>query len=543
MPALITAVPIPIAGAAVGGAPCFSTSHSKILVSAPFDPMPLPSPCCRPSSLGGSSFKGLPLKQSQFWGGGVSSLREILLLANSSHSAAATGGPAHLPLGLLQVVNAQKKQVDSGSNGEGSVLKSSKTSWKGTNALAVTEGFCIVVAAASYTTSVFRNKQASLVASSSSEERKFVPKVGDLSTWYVPALWAALVINAVLRTVDRRSSSQSTQKVWEERSIKDFTLDQRVGKLEVDVQGVAAIAQMLSRHLEKLGVRFRVTRRTLRDPIQETVELSQKTSEVVRALAKREKFLEKELKETQLVLVSMQAQQEKQLELLVTAMTKTLQSQQASERRNLKELSRRLGEGAHSSEDIGSSVPPLKEKGVGPSNNRNQQVMKDIKTLWKGLVPNPKTSNSSSSSTQMKGSFKEAAKVEEKVEENAVKKGNGHAGLTHGAKEEQSKKSDYNPDTSFTKEDFWATATPRVSFDNSFSSSQTVRETDAESQHSSESGGSTSLGRLDSFFSNKKRIHVPQDDQILQERDFSDPDLDQLFSQSGEHSSSTNSFS
>lgn len=77
------------------------------------------------------------------------------------------------------------------------------------------------------------------------------------------------MINAVLRTVHRKSSTKSTQEVWEEKSIKDFTLDQRVGKLEEDVQSVAAIAQMLSRHLEKLGVRFRVTRRTLRDPIQE----------------------------------------------------------------------------------------------------------------------------------------------------------------------------------------------------------------------------------------------------------------------------------
>lgn len=108
------------------------------------------------------------------------------------------------------------------------------------------------------------------VASSSAGESKFLlTKLGDLSTWYVPALWAALVINAILRAVQRSSSTKSTQKVWEERSIKDFTLDQRVGQLEEEVQGVSTMAQVLSRHLEKLGVRFRVTRRTLRDPIQE----------------------------------------------------------------------------------------------------------------------------------------------------------------------------------------------------------------------------------------------------------------------------------
>lgn len=165
----------------------------------------------------------------------------------------------------------------------------------------------------------------------------------------------------------RSSSSDRPQIKWEEKSIKDFTVDQRIGKLEDDVQSVAAIARMLSRHLEKLGVRFRVTRRTLRDPIQEvmlylttvcylskiskkrtqmysfiasgiggdvrpqvsvfgvkllkifcfpwrqTAMLALKTSEVVSALASREDMLEaelretrKELRETQEILVSMQ---------------------------------------------------------------------------------------------------------------------------------------------------------------------------------------------------------------------------------------------
>lgn len=51
----------------------------------------------------------------------------------------------------------------SDSESDGNVLQSRKRSRDGTSALAVTEGVCIVVAAASYTTSVFRNKHASLV--------------------------------------------------------------------------------------------------------------------------------------------------------------------------------------------------------------------------------------------------------------------------------------------------------------------------------------------------------------------------------------------
>lgn len=81
---------------------------SKILVPAKYHLMP-PLPCA-PSSLA-SSFSGLPLKESLFLGG-VSSLREILLLAGNSPSPAR--GSAHLP--ALQVINAQKRQANSGAN-------------------------------------------------------------------------------------------------------------------------------------------------------------------------------------------------------------------------------------------------------------------------------------------------------------------------------------------------------------------------------------------------------------------------------------------
>lgn len=62
---------------------------------------------------------------------------------------------------------------------------------------------------------------------------------------------------------------------------------------------MAAIAHMLSRHLEKLSVQFWVTRRSLQDQIQETVMLDLKTSEVVSALITFEYMLEVEFRETQ----------------------------------------------------------------------------------------------------------------------------------------------------------------------------------------------------------------------------------------------------
>lgn len=74
---------------------------------------------------------------------------------------------------------------------------------------------------------------------------------------------------------------------------------------------------MLSRTVEKLGVRFRVLRRTLRDPIRETATLTQKNSEATRILAAQEDFLEKEVGAIQKVLYAMQEQQQKQLELIL----------------------------------------------------------------------------------------------------------------------------------------------------------------------------------------------------------------------------------
>ncbi|KAH9299420.1 hypothetical protein KI387_031102, partial [Taxus chinensis] len=86
----------------------------------------------------------------------------------------------------------------------------------------------------------------------------------------------------------------------------DFSLIRRVNKLEEDVGSSVTIIRVLSRQLEKLGVRFRVTRRTLRDPINETASLAQKTSEAVRELAIHEDVLEKELREIQHILFAMQ---------------------------------------------------------------------------------------------------------------------------------------------------------------------------------------------------------------------------------------------
>ncbi|KAL5753403.1 hypothetical protein ACOSP7_023584 [Xanthoceras sorbifolium] len=94
-------------------------------------------------------------------------------------------------------------------------------------------------------------------------------------------------------------------------------LVERIEKLEEDLRNYATIIRVLSRQLEKLGIRFRVTRKALKEPISQAATLAQKNSEATRTLAMQEEVLEKELGEIQKVLLLMQEQQQKQLELIL----------------------------------------------------------------------------------------------------------------------------------------------------------------------------------------------------------------------------------
>ncbi|GFY94032.1 hypothetical protein Acr_09g0004780 [Actinidia rufa] len=91
----------------------------------------------------------------------------------------------------------------------------------------------------------------------------------------------------------------------------------RIEKLEEDLRSSGTIVKVLSRQLEKLGIRVRANRKALKEPIAETAALAQKNSQATRALAAQEDILEKELSEIQKVLLAMQDQQQKQLELIL----------------------------------------------------------------------------------------------------------------------------------------------------------------------------------------------------------------------------------
>lgn len=128
--------------------------------------------------------------------------------------------------------------------------------------------------------------------------------------WQCVVLVASVVAGAVIRR-------RQWRRVCGAGFSNGANLSRRVEKLEEDLRSSATLIRVLSRQLEKLGIRVRATRQALKDPISETAALAQKNSEVTRVLAAQEDILEKELGEIQKVLLAMQEQQQKQLELIL----------------------------------------------------------------------------------------------------------------------------------------------------------------------------------------------------------------------------------
>ncbi|XP_058092145.1 uncharacterized protein LOC131238036 [Magnolia sinica] len=138
-----------------------------------------------------------------------------------------------------------------------------------------------------------------------------VPLVNCFFIWRFVLLVGTVVIGALIR-----------QRQWQRicRDTVDYgglNMIERIEKLEEDLRSSATIVRVLSRQLENLRIRFRVTRKSLKDPITEAAALAQKNSEATRALAMQEEILERELGEIQKVLLAMQEQQQKQLELIL----------------------------------------------------------------------------------------------------------------------------------------------------------------------------------------------------------------------------------
>ncbi|KAM7517478.1 hypothetical protein LguiB_016658 [Lonicera macranthoides] len=132
------------------------------------------------------------------------------------------------------------------------------------------------------------------------------------SAWQFLLLVGGVAVGVVIR---KRQWSRICMD-FSKPSGSGVNLVERIEKLEEDIKSSVTIVRVLSRQLEKLGIRFRVTRKALKQPIAEATALAQKNSEATRALAEQEVSLEKELGEIQKFLLAMQDQQQKQLELI-----------------------------------------------------------------------------------------------------------------------------------------------------------------------------------------------------------------------------------
>ncbi|XP_042490072.1 uncharacterized protein LOC122070038 [Macadamia integrifolia] len=173
--------------------------------------------------------------------------------------------------------------------------------------LCVAEVFCLVPSAA-LSIGVAVNW-----AFSSSQKSFPLLLANRVLVWQLVLLVGAVAIGALIRSRQWKRICRDSFK----SGTSSFSLIDRIEKLEEDIRSSATIIRVLSRQLEKLGIRFRVTRKTLKDPITEMAALTQKNSEATRALAAQEDILEKELGEIQKVLLAMQEQQQKQLELIL----------------------------------------------------------------------------------------------------------------------------------------------------------------------------------------------------------------------------------
>ncbi|MCO5611181.1 hypothetical protein L7F22_065431 [Adiantum nelumboides] len=134
--------------------------------------------------------------------------------------------------------------------------------------LVVSEGICISIASVSCLASfIMHESQDSRLVQSCLLE-PIMPRKADLPVWQTFFLLAALIINSILRARQWQSRGHfmnSTSKLV----VADSNVEGRVLKLEEDIASSVTIIRVLSKQLEKLAVRFRVTRQTLRDPIQE----------------------------------------------------------------------------------------------------------------------------------------------------------------------------------------------------------------------------------------------------------------------------------
>ena len=113
---------------------------------------------------------------------------------------------------------------------------------------------------------------ANLAVLLSSKKAVLVELVGNKAwAWWGIALLAGGV--AIGSWIRRRQWQRLCRQTWNNGGggVVEVNLLERIEKLEEDLRSSATIIRVLSRQLEMLGIRFRVTRKTLKDPIAEVI--------------------------------------------------------------------------------------------------------------------------------------------------------------------------------------------------------------------------------------------------------------------------------
>lgn len=99
-------------------------------------------------------------------------------------------------------------------------------------------------------------------------QRMVSPWLGEKGmVWQCVVLVAGVLVGAVIR---RRQWRRLCQAKYFSRPVN---LVERIEKLEQDLKSSATVIRALSRQLEKLGIRFRVFRKALKEPIAEVLML------------------------------------------------------------------------------------------------------------------------------------------------------------------------------------------------------------------------------------------------------------------------------
>lgn len=96
------------------------------------------------------------------------------------------------------------------------------------------------------------------------------PVFGWFGNRFLVSQCVCLVVGVVLGAVIRR---RQWRRICSADYSRPVNLVERIEKLEEELKSSVTIIQVLSRQLEKLGIRFRLTRKALKEPIAEVYDL------------------------------------------------------------------------------------------------------------------------------------------------------------------------------------------------------------------------------------------------------------------------------